>query len=402
MSSGIANANPSVSHTLGSDATGTGSPAESFTEFLENEEREKTEGRANRQERRAATRERQREAPGDGADDNGEGRDPEPRQPKRERSKAESEDDPLHDPVLDGDPPESDEEGEDGDDEDGDDADPDDAEDDGADGDDEGDEDPEHDVTVNGVVSKVKLSELVAGYSREADYRQKTTALSEERAEFETFAGQTAERAQRYDQGIKIYQDLIAAVMPSQEEWDALEQSNPTAFIAAQKQWGDFLTKVETSKADRERIAAEKAEFDTQENNKYIRRENSELLRKVPQLSDPKARKAFTDTVLGYTSKMGYTKEEVAAGLINHRDVMTAYYAGRYLQIMESRKANQKSAKAKAPRASEGNSNPRPVQTAKGRQQARRGQELRNADRDLARTGTQQSAAKAFSALFAD
>lgn len=405
MSTGIASANPAVSHTLGSDATGTASPADSFTEFLENEDKAKDEGGATRRERKAAARERQREAPQDGADDGDEGQSPEARQPKRERAEGRDEgkakDDPLRDPVLDGDAPESDEEDEDGDDE-ADDEGPDDAEDDGADDDDDDgdDEDPEFDVTVNGVVSKVKQSELIASYSREADYRQKTATLAEERTELEAYAAETVERAQRYEQGIQIYEDLIAAVMPSQAEWDALKATNPTAFITAQEQWGGFLQKVEAAKAERERLAGEKSTEEGRNYDNYVRQENRKLAEKVPQLSDPKMKKAFADSIIGYGAKMGYSKEEMSAGLVNHRDVLTAYYASRYLQILESRNANSKAAKAKAPRTSEGNSNPRPVQTPKGRQQARRAQTQRRADSELARTGTQQSAAKSFAAMF--
>lgn len=53
-------------------------------------------------------------------------------------------------------------------------------------------EDPEHDVTIGGQTQRVKLSELTAGYSRHADYTQKTQALADRQRDME------ADYQQRY------------------------------------------------------------------------------------------------------------------------------------------------------------------------------------------------------------
>ncbi len=179
MSDGIAPANPAVNHTqsverIGSDATGTETAAESFTRFLEEEDKPDPQSRPARRER-AEKRTQEAEGDGSGEADTGQGRE---RQPKRERSERRQEGepegdtpdeaDPLHDPILDGDAPEEDGDNPDDDtDAEGDDPD--------AEGDDDDtDEDPEHEVTVNGEKKKVRQAELLASYYREADYRQKT------------------------------------------------------------------------------------------------------------------------------------------------------------------------------------------------------------------------------------
>ena len=406
MSSGIAPANPApaIERFDGSEPTGATSAAESMTEFLENEAREKAPRRTAP---KAARREARSREDGDGDGDDSQA--PDTRQPRRERAEAQDDDtadDPLHDPILDGHAPdgEDDEDGEgDNDDaEDGDDDDTEDADDSDDGDDDDADEDPEHDVTVNGVVSKVKLSELVAGYSREADYRQKTQALSADREEVENFAGEVVARAKTLDAAIQTYRDLITAVMPSEAEWKALKESNPEAYIAAQEQWGGFLSNMEQARADREALMGQEAEENGRQYNNYIKQENKTLLDKLPQLRNPKIAKNFSAAIFGYGRKMGYSDDEMKAGLINHRDVLTAYYASRYLQILESRQANSKKGqgKGKAPRASEGNSNPRSVQTPKGRRRAAQGREQRAADARLARSGSTQDAAAAFSAMF--
>lgn len=400
MSSGIAPANPAPRvERIGSDATGTESAAESFTQFLEDEERGGAGNPPSPKARRQEARQRQRQTEQDGAGDGDEGQAPDTRQPRGERAEGQDDEaDPLRDPVLDDheapegnedDEGEGDDEGEDENDEDGD---------EGQD-DDEGD-DPEHEVTVNGVVQKVKLSELLSGYSREADYRQKTAALAADVEEFEAFTTEVAEQSKAHEAGIKLYRDLIAAVMPSQEEWDLLEKKDPAGFIAAQKQWGGFMEKVEAAKAAEDKIREDNQKIAQRNYDKFVEAENKKLHEKLPQLRNAKVAKQFSDTIFGFAKKMGFSREEIVGDLVEHRKVMTAYYAARYLEIMESRKANQGKGKSKAPRVSESNSNPRSVQSPKGRRAAANGREQRRADRELGRTGSMQSAAASFSAMF--
>jgi hypothetical protein len=417
MSSGIARANPvsAVAHTgtvehLGSEATGTASAAQEFTDFLANEDGGNAPDPQSRPARRANAERRAREAEGDGADENGYGQGRE-RQPKRERSEARqdrSDDaDPLHDPILDGAPEgdaEADEGDGDADDEgEGDDPDADDeGEGEGEGDDDEGDDDPEHEITINGVPTKVKLSELQASYSREADYRQKTEALSRDYEQVQEFGQALNQRRQQVDTLIQTYQDLINSVMPSQEEWDTLERTNPQQFIAAQKQWQGFIGKMEEAKAHRESLTGQMTEEQTANYNRYVKEENDKLYGRIPALKNPKVQKQFADAVFSYGKKMGYTPEEMARGLVNHRDVLTAYYASRYLQIQESRQANKKQQARKGPRQSESNSSPRSVQTPRGQQSAKRMNRQQRADRELQRTGSIQSAGEAFANMFRD
>lgn len=409
MSNGIARANPVPTNTvehIGSEATGTASAAQDFTDFLASEDGERNPDPQSRPARRANAERRTREAEGDGADENGYGQTGE-RQPKRERSEGRQDRgddaDPLHDPVLDG-APEGDAEADTDDNPDANDDDGDDDADDDAEGDDddEGDDDPEHEVTVNGVPQKVKLSELQASYSREADYRQKTEAHARDVEQVQEFAGALSQRRQQVDTLIQTYQDLINAVMPSQQEWDALKSRDPQAYIAAQEQWGGFISKMEEAKAQRDALAGQQSEEGQVNYNRYVKQENDKLFERVPALKNPKVQKQFSDAIFSYGKKMGYTPEEMAKGLVNHRDVMTAYYAARYLQIQESRNANKKQQARKGPRQSEGNSTPRPVQTPRGQQSARRMNRQRNADQELQRTGSMQSAGAAFAAMFRD
>lgn len=409
MSDGIAPANPAVNHTqgvdrLGSDATGTETAARSFTDFLNEETKSDPQSRPAR---RANAEKRARKADDDGAGsaDEGQGRE---RQPKGERSERRQEsepegdapeDDPLHDPILDGDTPEEDgdKSDDDTDDGEGDDPEADDADD--KDGDDEdGDEDPEFEVTVNGEKQTVKQSELLASYSRETDYRQKTEVLARDVEQVHEFAEALTTRRTEVDGLVQMAEDLLAAILPKDEDWAVLRKQDPNAFIAAQEQWQGFINTATKLRQERDAQGGAQTEENSKKYGNYVKEQNRLLFEKLPQLKNPKVQKQFSDTVFAYGKKMGYTPDELAKGLVNHRDVQTAYYAARYLQILESRKAQAKQAVRKGPKASEGNSTPRTPQSQRGRDNSRRMNRQRTADRELQRTGTLQSAAEAFRA----
>lgn len=387
MANGIAPANSFTE----SVSNGTADPAESFTEFLENKVVPNPAPPRKRREAPASA------APVDGADE-GESQAPEARQPRGERSEGQDDeaDDPLRDPILDDDddaePDEgdSDDEADEGEgDEDGD--------------DDDADDEPEFEVTVAGEKVTVKQSELLAGYSREADYRQKTQALAADREEVVQYATQTLEQAQRYEASIELYEDLINSLMPSEAEWNALKASYPQGYIAAQEQWAKYLGHVEKAKTERDTLTAEKQGHVSAQRTQFIKEENKKLLDALPQLNNPKRAKEFSAAIFAYGRKMKYTDDEIKANLIDHRDVQTAYYAARYLQILESRKAGKGKAAAKTPRTSQGTSTPRPIVTTRARKApGGNGRVQREADARLQRTGSLQDAAGAFSAMFRD
>jgi hypothetical protein len=404
MSDGIAPANPTVNHTqsvdrLGSDATGTETAAQDFTDFLREEEKKDPQSRPARRER-AAKRTQEADGDGDGSADEGQGRE---RQPKRERSERrqegepegdEPEDDPLHDPVLDGDEPED--EGDKSDDPDADD----DAEGDEPEDDDDAEDDPEFEVTVNGEKQSVKQSELLASYSREADYRQKTEVLARDVEQVHEFAEALTTRRTEVDGLVQMAEDLIKSILPGDEDWAALRKKDPNEFIAAQEMWQGFINKATQLRQQRDAQNGAQTEENSVKYNNYVKEQNRLLFDKVPALKNPKVQKQFADKVFAYGKRMGYSPEELKSGLVNHRDVQTAYYAARYLEILDSRKANAKKAAKKGPRVSESNSAPRTPQSQRGRDNSRRMNRQRDADRELARTGSVQSASAAFANMF--
>jgi len=368
----------------GSNANSVESAAEGFTEMLQEEAKpSRSESSKNRSARRSEPEEDDRmfadadtDAPGPDDDEDGHA------------------DDDDADPFLtdNGDKPDEDEEGDD-------DADKDEEADDEADEKDEDDEDDEIDmdaeipVTVAGEVQNVKMSELTACYSREADYRQKTARLSEERAEVEEYAQEAVAERTHYAETLQTFVDLTTALMPSQAEWDSLKKSSPELYIQTREQWDALQTKVNEAEAERQAIAEREAADADREWKKFVNQENAKLQEKIPALANPKRAKEFQDKIFKYAKDAGFTREELLQNGVDHRNVITLYKAAKYDEIMQSRKSGQRSPK-KAPKQGTPSSQPRRL----GKKSASNSR-LREADRRLSKSGSVDDAALSFTAL---
>jgi hypothetical protein len=306
----------------------------------------------------------------------------------------------FDDPILDDTPPKKP-----GDEDEDEDADPDaDAEGDEEGEGDEGDDDEEildreFEVTVAGKTEALPLKEIIAGYSREADYRQKTARLSEERQEVEAFAEETVQQRQHYDAKLTEFIETAKAFELSDEDWDKLAQADPKMFLDTRKQWDGISKKVEEAKAERDRIAQQVEQDALRNYSRYVKEQDEKMFSAIPALRNPEKAKQFRSTLLDYGKKAGYTEEELRSGLVDARDIQTMYKAARYDAIMEARKGGNKPAKGKGAKPA----TPRPAPSSQPRVISRNVQgtrtDTRRAERQLARSGSQDDAAMAFTSL---
>lgn len=319
------------------------------------------------------------------------------RQPDREREEPESppktED---RDPILD-DAPEGENQDKDDRDDDGpDDQDEDDDQDDENEDDDSDEKDPfldaEHEVTVNGEKVKVTGREALAGYMKEADYRQGTERNAREYEEIQDYARETVDVRNRTDTTLQQALDLIAALQPSKEDWEALERDNPQGYIAAQKHWAGLLEKARGAQTARDQLLSDQTAQTQAEQARYLELQERELLRQFPALRDDKKAEAFRSKIFEYGQKLGYTKEQLIAGATDHRMLVTLYKAAKYDEIRATSTAAGKKAGAKAPKNSAEN-RPRPPSRNANRNAKR------DADRRLQRTGSLQDAASSFAEM---
>jgi hypothetical protein len=181
------------------------------------------------------------------------------------------------------------------------------------------DNDREVTVKINGKDVKVKLSEALAGYQREADYRQKTQAAAEERRaadEAKRVATDEAARVQAERQHLVTYTDHLKAQLlgsiPTEAQLAELRRTNPTQFLITMEDIRGKVARVQGLEAQAQQAAARN------EQDRVIARERATeaglkaLQDEIPDLKDPVKLKALQTEIAEDLTKAGYTGKELA------------------------------------------------------------------------------------------
>lgn len=194
-------------------------------------------------------------------------------------------------------------------------------------------EEPLYTVKVDGEELEVSLDELLSGYSRESDYRRKTTKLSEDRkqnqAEIEAAKAKIDETVQ----------ELSAFIEQKESELsEELMVSNP----------GEYLRqKTELDKAKQARDAAqEQRSAELQAKQQALVEQESQIL--VEKMGGdkwtPEKRQADMALATKYLQEKGITEQEMST-LVDHRLWLVALEAAQasklkttHERVKESRK----------------------------------------------------------------
>lgn len=260
-----------------------------------------------------------------------------------------------------------------------------------AEGGEEQDEDqapvPTFTVRVDGKDEKIELPELIAGYSRTADYTRKTQALANERKSFEPeVQAVRAERAE-YGQLLPKLRAALEAGIGPEPDWAALRAEDPAKAAATWQEREERKAKIAAVR-EQERKNAERASRDHEAQVERVAVEQHNLLMKaLPQWSDQKVADREADMIVKSLQAVGFSGEELK--IFDHRAVQIARKAALYDQIVAQRKG-VKPKLLKAPTVKPGA--PRRTTTETERQKADRNR--------LNKTGSVRDAGKVFENLF--
>lgn len=202
---------------------------------------------------------------------------------------------------------------------------------------DEQGEQPVYTVKVNGQELEVPLDELLKGYSRTEDYKQKTAAVAAEKRALEaTVAQQFAEQMETATAAFIQLDPVLAEAQ--QIDLAKLAEEDPGRAYAMEKQIEARLSAIHSARAMAEQ--ARQAAFAAE-----VERERAALAQSLPELKgeiDP-----FVSSVSEYLVQQG-VPAELLANLTHHKLYVLADKARRY-DDMQKAKATLPT-KAQAPK----------------------------------------------------
>ncbi len=244
-------------------------------------------------------------------------------------------------------------------------------------------------VRVDGKDEQVPLSELLAGYSRNKDYTQKTQALSHERKQFAQQQEQV--RAQQAEYAT-LLPKLRAALEADLKEpnWEELRAADPANAAIEWQRFQERKSRISGLKAEEARVTEEQARQLAAERNRVLIEEQQALLKR-PELAhwrDEAKADADAKRIVDTLKDAGFGDDELQ--IFDHRAMVVAWKASQYDQLISQRNAAKQSVQQKATKA--------PVaRPGNGGQQSQSA--LTKASSRLAKSGSVRDAAAVFEHL---
>lgn len=194
-------------------------------------------------------------------------------------------------------------------------------------------EDPEIDIDGQ----KVKLSELRAGYMKDADYRRKTAEVAEAKRQAEAIQQRIAEERNHYANHLDVVlQNLQTQLIGDQAALAKLAQENPDEWVRQnaqfQQRYADYQKAVQERQALHQRMSAEQEAQQLE----WRKAEREALYQKLPEWKDSAKAKAEQELVAGYLLEAGYKPDELE-NLFDHRALIVARDAALYRQLKSAK-----------------------------------------------------------------
>ena len=191
---------------------------------------------------------------------------------------------------------------------------------------------PFYTVKVNGQELDVTLDELRNGYSRDADYRQKTEELSHQRKQFQS---ESEKQRQDYSQKLnELNQRLSAAQVDLNAEinsadLDRLYDEDPTEAARVERK----LKKKQDAlnQSIQQTQAEQKEQFSS-----FLQDQQRKLVSKMPEFSDPAKASTIKANMKSTLNNYGFNDQEVAQ-VYDHRIVMLVNDAMKYRSMQNSK-----------------------------------------------------------------
>ena len=191
---------------------------------------------------------------------------------------------------------------------------------------------PNYTVKVNGQELEVTLDELRNGYSRDADYRQKTESLAFEKKQF-----QSESEKQRQDYSAKLNEANQMLSVAQQQlnseinsaDLEKLYEEDPTEAARIEHRLRKKQDKINLAMAKNQ--SEQKKQFDM-----FLKDQQVKLVSKMPEFKDPEKANQLKSSMKSTLNAYGFNDTEVAQ-VYDHRIVMLVNDAMKFRNLQKAK-----------------------------------------------------------------
>jgi len=191
---------------------------------------------------------------------------------------------------------------------------------------------PSYTVKVNGQEFDVTLDELRNGYSRDADYRQKTEELSLQRKNLQS---ESEKQRQDYSQKLNELNNMMSVAQQqlneeaNQVDLEKLYEDDPTEAMRIEHRLKRKQEKL--NQAMEKSQAEQKQQFES-----FLQDQQTKLMAKMPEFSDPQKASQLKSSMKTTLSNYGFNNQEIAQ-VYDHRIVMLVNDAMKYRNLQKAK-----------------------------------------------------------------
>ena len=179
-------------------------------------------------------------------------------------------------------------------------------------------------IKINGETQMVTLADAASGQQLDADYRQKTTALAEERREFEARRQQASQilqqRLEAADARLATLNSETQTHFPA-EKLTQLASEDPAEYVRVKAQLDARQAAIaqqhQAQEAERSRLAQEREA----EVGQYRHQQQKLFIERYPEYLDSKKLELFETGMTATLSKKGFSEEDISGFLGGAWDV---------------------------------------------------------------------------------
>ena len=199
-------------------------------------------------------------------------------------------------------------------------------------------------VKIDGEDVEVNEDELLAGYSRTADYTRKSQVLAEQRKKADEELAATQQERQRLqsqlEQLSKANESEIETLKKT--DWERLKLTNQTDYLLKKDRYDDLLAQQKAIDEQTQKIEQEKANEFRKKWNESLEENKKLIVKKIPKYFDPEEGIKLQNNIRQFGLNEGLSDEELDS-MIDARAVNILYKAMLYDQLQSTKISSKKS-----------------------------------------------------------
>ena len=198
-------------------------------------------------------------------------------------------------------------------------------------------------VKVDGKDVEVTQEELLAGYSRQADYTRKSQVLSEQRQKADAELAATQQERQRYLSQLEQFDNQADSQIKNlgSTDWTKLKEEDPTEYMLKRDQYRELQDNKRMVEDEQKNLQFKSQQEHEAKWQEELSRQQNIMAQRLPEWVDPDKGPKLKQNIKSFAVKKGFTEQEVNS-LIDARSVDVLHKAMLYENLLATKISGKK------------------------------------------------------------